>query len=147
MCLFYATDFADQLEKVIIPALKAGFVVLADRYIYTLIARELVRGLEEEWLENIFGIAIVPDAVFYLDVPPEELLQRTLAKYTALDYWESGMDLGLSRDIYTSFLKYQALMQKAFQKLQKKYGFITIDGTLSIPEINQELKKRISQLL
>jgi len=93
--LFYATDFADQLENIILPALKAGFIVLADRYIYTLMARDMVRGLDEAWLKNLYGIALEPDAVFYLNVPPEELVQRNIAKSAALDYWESGMDLGL----------------------------------------------------
>lgn len=147
MALFYATDFADQLEKMIVPALRAGFIVLADRYIYTLMARELVRGLDEAWLENLFGIALIPDAVFHLDVPPQELLQRALAKYASLDYWESGMDLGLARDMYTSFLKYQTMMRQAFRRLQKKYGFIVIDGTRSIDEINAELRARISSII
>src|SRR5260221_3468378 len=98
MSLFYATDFADQLENIILPALKAGFMVLADRYIYTLMVRDMVRGIDEEWLRNLYGMALVPDVVFYLKVSPEELVQRTLAKTSALDYWESGMDLGLSRD-------------------------------------------------
>src|SRR3954470_11943083 len=76
MSLFYATDFADQLENNILPALRSGFMVMADRYIYTLIARDLVRGMDEKWLKNIYSIAPVPDAVFYLDVTPEELVQR-----------------------------------------------------------------------
>ena len=100
LSLFYATDFADQLENIILPALKAGFMVLADRYIYTLMARDLVRGMDESWLKNLYGIALVPDAVFYLNVSPEQLVQRNFAKNYALDYWESGMDLGLvARDV------------------------------------------------
>src|SRR5271165_445592 len=70
LSLFYATDFADQLENIIVPALKAGFIVLADRYIYTLMARDLVRGMDEKWLKNLYGIAPEPDAVFYLSVEP-----------------------------------------------------------------------------
>src|SRR5438094_7184201 len=93
LSLFYATDFADQLENIIIPSLKAGFMVLADRYIYTLMARDMVRGMDENWLKNVYGIALEPDAVFYLNVPPEELVQRTFAKNASLDYWESGMDI------------------------------------------------------
>ncbi|MEP6662123.1 MAG: thymidylate kinase, partial [Verrucomicrobiota bacterium] len=110
LSLFYATDFADQLENSILPALKAGFMVLADRYIYTLMVRDLVRGMDETWLKNIYGIALVPDAVFYLHVSPEELVQRNFSKTHSLDFWESGMDLGLSRDMFDSFLKYQALV-------------------------------------
>src|SRR6266702_2782935 len=86
LSLFYATDFADQLENIILPALRAGFVVLADRYIYTLMVRDMVRGMDEAWLKNVYGMALVPDAVFYLNVSPEELVQRNLAKSATLDY-------------------------------------------------------------
>src|SRR5271154_4066373 len=123
LSLFYATDFADQLENIILPALKAGFMVLADRYIYTLMARDLVRGMNAAWLKNLYGIALVPDAVFYLNVSPEQLMQRNFAKNHSLDYWESGMDLGLSREMFDSFLKYQQLMAREFQRLQATYGF------------------------
>src|SRR5258707_503291 len=136
--LFYATDLADQLENIIIPALKAGFIVLADRYIYTLMARDMVRGVDAGWLKNVYGIAPEPDAVFYLNVPPEELVQRSFAKNTALDYWESGMDLGLSRDMFDSFLKYQTTMQQTFRQLQATYGFTIVDGMRSADAISAE---------
>jgi dTMP kinase len=147
LSLFYATDFADQLENTILPGLKAGFMVLADRYIYTLMARDLVRGMNEPWLKNLYGIALVPDAVFYLNVSPEQLVQRNFAKKHALDYWESGMDLGLSREMFDSFLKYQSLMARQFQRLQAIYGFQIIDGNRSPDEINAELKRKIETVL
>ena len=147
LSLFYATDFADQLENSIFPALKAGFIVLADRYIYTLMARDLVRGMDAKWLENLYGMALVPDAVFYLKVSPEVLVQRNFAKDFALDYWESGMDLGLSRDMFDSFLKYQALMAKQFERLQATYGFSILDGDLSPEDINAELQQKTQQVL
>jgi dTMP kinase len=147
LSLFYATDFADQLENSIIPALKAGFIVLADRYIYTLMARDLVRGMDRKWLQNLYGIALVPDAVFYLKVSPEVLVQRNFAKDFALDYWESGMDLGLSRDMFDSFLKYQGLMAKQFEKLQSSFGFSIIQGDRSLDEINAELKHKTEQVM
>jgi len=147
LSLFYATDFADQLENIILPALKAGFIVLADRYIYTLMARDMVRGMDEAWLKNLYGIALEPDAVFYLNVPPEELVQRSFAKNTALDYWESGMDLGLSRDMFDSFMKYQTAMQKTFRYFQATYGFTIVDGRRSVDAINAELRKKISVVL
>ena len=147
LSLFYATDFADQLENIILPALKAGFIVLADRYIYTLMARDMVRGMDEAWLKNLYGIALEPDAVFYLNVPPEELVQRSFAKNTALDYWESGMDLGLSRDMFDSFLKYQTAMQQTFRQLQATYGFTIVDGNRSVDAINAELCKKIGAVL
>jgi len=147
LSLFYATDFADQLENMIVPALKAGFIVLADRYIYTLMARDMVRGMDEAWLKNLYGIAPVPDAVFYLSVEPEELVQRNLSKIAALDYWESGMDLGLSRDMFDSFLKYQMAMQGVFRQLQKTYGFTIVDGNRSVETITETLWEKIRALL
>src|SRR5579859_7529332 len=147
LSLFYATDFADQLENIILPALKAGFIVLADRYIYTLMARDMVRGMDEKWLKNLYGIAPVPDAVFYLSVEPEELVQRNLSKTATLDYWESGMDLGMSRDLFDSFLKYQTAMQSAFKKLQKTYGFQIVDANRPVGSITKELRKKIRILL
>jgi dTMP kinase len=147
LSLFYATDFADQLENIMIPAMKAGFIVMADRYIYTLMARDMVRGMDEKWLKNLYGIAPVPDAVFYLSVEPEELVQRNLSKSARLDYWESGMDLGLSRDMFDSFLKYQTQLGEAFRQLQKTYKFDIIDANRSVNAVNKELRKKISAVL
>jgi dTMP kinase len=147
LSLFYATDFADQMENVILPALRAGFIVLADRYIYTLMARDIVRGMNPAWLKNLYGIALKPDAVFYLAIEPAELVQRNLAKTATLDYWESGMDLGLSRDLFESFLSYQKLMEGAFRRLQKSYGFSIINGNRPIDQVNLELRKRIEAVL
>jgi dTMP kinase len=147
LALFYATDFADQIENLIIPALKAGFIVLADRYIYTLMARDMVRGMDEKWLKNLYGIAPVPDAVFYLSVEPEELVQRNLAKNATLDYWESGLDLGLSRDVFDSFLKYQTAMGEAFRQLQKTYKFEFIDANRPVNSVNKELRKKIGAVV
>ncbi|MCX8090343.1 MAG: dTMP kinase [Verrucomicrobiae bacterium] len=147
LSLFYATDFADQLENIILLALRAGQMVLADRYIYTLMARDIVRGIDRKWLENLYGMALVPDAVFYLNVAPEELVQRTFAKYSALNYWESGMDLGLSRDMFDSFLQYQAMMVRTFKELQRTYGFHIIDGHRPVQEINAELRRKIEAVL
>src|SRR5687768_17989216 len=147
LSLFYATDFADQLENVILPALKAGFIVLADRYIYTLMARDLVRGMDETWLKNLYGIALIPDAVFYLNVSPEELIQRNFAKNNALDYWESGMDLGLAPDLFDSFLKYQGMMLEAFKRLQSTYRFTMVNGHRGVDDINAELRSQIEHVL
>jgi dTMP kinase len=147
LSLFYATDFADQLENVILPALKAGFVVLADRYIYTLMARDMVRGMDEGWLKNMYSIALVPDAVFYLQTSPESLVQRTFRKTPTLDYWESGMDLGLSRDMFDSFLKYQALMAAQFQSMQATYGFRIVDGNRPIDDVYEELRRDIEEVM
>jgi dTMP kinase len=147
LSLFYATDFADQLENIILPALKSGFIVLADRYIYTLMARDMVRGMDEKWLKNVYGIAPEPDAVFYLNVSAEELVQRNLAKKASLDYWESGMDVGPSRDLFDSFMKYQGAMQKIFRQLQATYGFDIVDAGRSAEAVNAELREKISAVL
>jgi dTMP kinase len=147
LSLFYATDFADQLENIILPALRAGFIVLADRYIYTLMARDMVRGMDEAWLKNLYGIAPEPDAVFYLEVEPEELVQRNLSKSATLDYWESGMDLGFSRDMFDSFVQYQTGMRNAFLQLQKTYGFTIVDGNRPVEAVIGELRKKIGAVL
>jgi len=147
LSLFYATDFADQLENRILPALRAGFMVLADRYIYTLMARDLVRGMDEAWLKNVYSIALEPDAVFYLNVSPENLVQRNFAKDFALDYWESGMDLGLSRDMFESFLKYQTMVVEKFRHLQTIYQFTIVNGDRPPDVINRELQRKIETIV
>ncbi|HYT61425.1 MAG TPA: hypothetical protein VEL06_14710 [Haliangiales bacterium] len=147
LSLFYATDFADQLENIILPALKAGFMVLADRYIYTLMVRDLVRGMDEAWLKNLYGTALVPDAVFYLNVSPEQLVQRNFSKNQTLDYWESGLDIGLSRDMFDCFLQYQALVEKQFRRLQSTYGLTIVNGERSVEVVNAELQEKIEQVL
>ena len=145
--LFYATDFADQLENIIIPSLRAGFIVLADRYIYTLMARDMVRGLDSDWVKSLYSIALKPDAVFYLKLPPEKLIQRNFMKNHTLDYWESGMDLGLSLDMFDSFVQYQQLMADKFDELRKAWGFTTIDADRSMSELNLELRSNVERVL
>lgn len=147
LSLFYATDFADQVENIILPALKAGFMVLADRYIYTLMIRDMVRGMDEAWLQNLYGIALVPDIVFYLNVSPEELVLRNFEKSKTLDYWESGMDLGLSRDMFDSFLQYQGRVVEQFKRVQSTYGFTIVDANRDPDQINAELAVKIEAML
>jgi dTMP kinase len=147
MSLFYATDFADQLDNIILPALRAGFVVLADRYIYTLMARALVRGCDRPWLESLYGLAVVPDVVFYLKVSPQLLVERNFQKNDCLDYWESGMDIGLSPDMFESFMKYQRLIEREFARMQEQYGFQVIDGNRTVRAIAADLQKRMESVL
>lgn len=147
LSLFYATDFADQLENTILPMLKAGVIVLADRYIYTLMARDLVRGMDKDWLRNLYSIALVPDAVFYLKVSPEKLVQRNFSKNQTLDYWESGMDLGLAREMFDSFLRFQERMSEQFQNLQSTYGFTIIDGEQPVDRVTDELRAGVEAVL
>lgn len=147
MSLFYATDFADQLENRIVPALRSGFVVLADRYIYTLMARAIVRGADRAWCESLYSIALVPDVVFYLKVSPRLLVERTFEKSPTLDYWESGMDMGLSRDMFESFVKYQRLLAAEFKRLQSVYGFEVVNGDRTIRAVAQDLQAKTEAVL
>ena len=144
--LFYATDFADQLENIIIPALQADFIVLADRYIYTLMARDIVRGVDPEWVKEMYSIALVPDAVFYLKVSPRDLAERNFRKNGMLDYWESGMDIQRSGNMYDCFIRYQRQMQKQFLAMQRIYGFEIINANRSPQPICQDLKAKIERL-
>ena len=145
--LFYATDFADQLENRIIPALAAGFIVLADRYVYTLMARDIVRGGDPDWVHNLYGMALVPDLVFYLRVTPRNLVERNFRKNSELDFWESGMDIGLSRDRFDSFVRYQTLMQRTFMRMHEDHEFDIVNGNRSATAINRQLRIRIEAML
>ena len=127
--LLYAADYTDRLENEIIPALKAGFVVLMDRYIYTAYVRDSVRGHNIEWVKNLYEFAPEPDLVFYLNVPVDILIKRLIAKNGGLDYFEAGRDIGLSTDIYNSFEIYQKRCLLEYKKLIKEYNFIELDGT------------------
>lgn len=146
MSLFYATDFADRLENEMIPALKAGFVVLVDRYIYTLMTRAIVRGVDADWIREVYGFALKPDGVFYLRVEIDELITRVLQE-TGFDYWESGMDLHLGEDMYDSFVEYQSRLLAQFDRMVESYGFEVIDASRSIEDVFADLKERVSRLL
>jgi dTMP kinase len=147
LTLFYATDFADRLENEMIPALRAGFIVLTDRYIYSLIARAIVRGLDPGWIKSFYGLALKPDAIFYLRADVPDLIPRVLSSTAGFDYWESGMDLHLGEDLFDSFMSYQARMLKVFDSMIEEYGFEVIDATQSIDTIYRNLQRRIGRLL
>lgn len=144
--LLYAADFADRLENTIIPALNAGFVVLMDRYKYTAFARDVVRGLDFEWVEKLYDFAPEPDLVFYLDMPIDVLLKRVIGT-TGLDYWESGRDIGLSSDFYKSFTIYQDKCLTEYEQMKKDYHFVSIDGTLGVYEIHKIIVEKVQNLL
>jgi dTMP kinase len=127
--------------------LKAGFIVLADRYIYTLMARDIVRGADPAWVESLYGVALVPDAVFYLRVRPENLVERVFQKNQQLDHWESGMDLGLDLDMFASFIKYQRRMQRLFDGMRKRYAFHVINGNRSVRATQKELRREIGKVV
>ena len=147
LALFYATDFADQLENIILPALKAGFIVLADRYIFTLIARAAVRGISRDYLHGIYEMALRPDLTFWLNVRPEVAFDREFRKSQTISYWESGRDMSLSNDLFQSFIRYQSMIKREFEYLSKRHGFIELDGEGSVSEVNRVLRKQIASHL
>ena len=144
--LLYAADFADRLENQIIPALKSGFVVLLDRYYYTALARDVVRGQNIDWVKNLYDYAPVPVLVFYLDMPVDTLLKRIIGT-TGLDFYESGRDVGFSTDFYKSFGIYQNKCLEQYNKMKSEYGFISIDGTKSIDEIHKIMSNEVQKIL
>jgi dTMP kinase len=144
LTLMYATDFYDQLKHTIIPALRSDFVVLADRYFYTLIARAAARGIERDYLHGLYEMAVRPDLTFWLNVRPEVAFEREFRKSHAISYWESGRDLSLSDDLFQSFILYQAKMKKEFEALSDRHRFIALDGEASVISVNMELRKRIA---
>jgi dTMP kinase len=136
-CLMYATDLADRMEYQIIPALKSGFIVLADRYIYTAIARGIVRGADPEWLRDLFGFAVVPDLVCYLQLGLKELIPRVLST-GKINYWESGMDMSYGDDLYDSFVTYQGSLIQEFDQMAGEYNnFVTLDAREE-PQVTQK---------
>ena len=144
--LLYAADFADRLENTIIPALDSGFVVLLDRYTYTAFARDVVRGLNIDWVKQLYNYAPEPDLVFYLDMPIDVLLKRVIGT-TGLDYWESGRDIGLSTDFYESFKIYQAKCLEEYNKMKPEYNFVSIDVTLPREDIHNKMIEHVEKLL
>lgn len=146
LSLFYATDFADRLIQQIVPALQAGFVVLTDRYIYSLMARALARGLDPLWLRNLYSFALKPDAIFYLRIGVDDLIPRVVFS-RGFDYWEAGMDLHPSEDMYESFRKYQTGLLSQFDVLAQEFAFEVIDASLDPQSIFEQLKEGIGRVL
>jgi dTMP kinase len=144
--LLYATDFADRLEKEVIPALKAGFIVLTDRYLYTALARAGVRGIDRTWMRNLYSFAIAPHLVFYLKVDEKTLIRRVLAS-RGMNFWESGMDLKLADDIYDSFRAYQRALLREYNAMAEEFGFRVIDARRKIDWIQEELRRQIGDFL
>ena len=144
--LLYATDFADRLEKIIIPALRSGFVVLADRYMYTAFARSVVRGADPGWIRSVFGFALVPDLVLYLKINVDNLVPRVL-RGRGMDYWESGMDMHLGSDPYESFRNYQSKLIREYNRMSREFGFVSLDSTQSIDAIQERIRTRVKALL
>src|SRR5437016_1405074 len=145
-CLMYATDLADRMEYQIIPALRSGFIVLADRYIYTAIARGIVRGADPEWLRDLYGFAVVPDLVCYLQLSVKELIPRVLST-GKINYWESGMDMNYGDDLYDSFVAYQGELIAQFDRMADEFQFLTVDARQEPQAIQRQLRRMVSDYL
>ncbi len=146
MSLFYASDFADRLENQIIPALKAGFFVLSDRYFFSIMARDIIRGADPERARKIYGFALKPDIVFYLRTDVENLVSR-MVHGRGFDYWEAGMDIRCADNLYDSFLSYQGKLIELFDQIAEEYKFVTIDANQSIPNVFKDLKEHIREII
>jgi dTMP kinase len=147
LALMYATDFFDQVEHRVLPALRSGAVVLADRFIFTLIARSVVRGINRDYLSGLYAMALRPNLTFWLNVGPETAFAREFRKAQAISYWEAGRDMSLSHDLYWSFIRYQTMIQREFESMSKRHGFIELDGEASVPAVNRQLRQRIAEQL
>src|SRR6185369_6712196 len=146
MTLYYVTDFADRLENEIIPALRAGFVVITDRYIFSIIARAIARGEDPYWIEHVTDFALIPHAVYYLRTRVKELVSRVIRGRGAFDYWESGMDMRFGNNMYDSFVRYQTGLIQTLDRLATKYGFVTLDANKPVDLIFAELQSQIATL-
>jgi dTMP kinase len=147
LALMYATDFFDQVEHRILPALRSGTVVLADRFIFTLIARGVVRGINRDYMSGLYAMALRPHLTFWLNVRPETAFGREFKKAQAISYWEAGRDMSLSHDLYWSFIRYQTMIKREFEVMAKRHNFIELDGEASVSKVNKELRHRIGEQL
>lgn len=144
--MLYATDFADRLENQIIPALKSGHIVLADRYVYTAFARDVVRDADPKWVRNLFSFALVPDLVVYMKVDIETLVPRVIES-GGMNYWEAGMDLHMGQDLFDSFVNYQSILIKQYDALAKEFGFEVVDARKSVDEIQEKIRETVKEIL
>jgi len=145
--LLHATDFADRYERNIFPLLRAGYIVLADRYVYTAYARDIVRGCSRNWIHKVYDFAIKPDAAFYFRVPVDIAIERILVGRPKLKYYEAGMDLNLSNDPYDNYRMFQSRIIEQYEAMIKPEGLIVIDGTSGIEEQQLLVRETVMNLL
>lgn len=145
--LLHATDFADRYEKNIYPLLRAGYIVLADRYIYTALARDTVRGCDKAWVKNMYKYARKPDLTFYFRVPIETAVNRIISGRPKLKHYEAGMDLGLSKDEYESYRIFQGRIVDEYESMVKDENFVVIDGTLEIEKQQNTVRRNVLKVL
>ncbi len=145
--LLHATDFADRYERNIFPLLRAGYTVLADRYIYTAYARDIVRGCNPLWIKKLYSFALKPDITFYFRVPVDIAAGRILSGRPKLKYYEAGMDLNLSNDIYESYRIFQSRIIEQYEKMTTSENFIVIDGTLNIEKQQELVREKFKSVI
>ena len=145
--LIHATDFADRSESYILPLLRAGAIVCADRYAFTAFARDVARGGSRRWVRNLYRFAIRPDLAFYFRVPLDVAIQRILGGRDAIKYYEAGMDLGLSRDVEESFRIFQGRILDEYEAMAEEMGFRVIDASLSIEEQQQQMRQIVNETI
>ncbi len=145
--LLHATDFAARYERNILPLLRAGYIVLADRYIYTAFARDVVRGCSPEWVRHVYGFAVKPDIAFYFRVPVEISFDRIVKNRPKLKYYEAGMDLNLSNDPYESYRIFQGRIVEQYESMVITEGFTVVDGTADIEEQQKNVRQKVMELL
>jgi dTMP kinase len=143
--LLHAADFADRLERQILPLLHGGYLVLADRYIYTAFARDVARGCSEKWLRNLYRFAPVPDLTFYFRAPLEVAVDRILSGRPKLKYYEAGRDLGLSFDPVESFRSFQGMIMEQYDKMVETDKFVMMDGTLPVNKLQKKMREVVSE--
>ena len=145
--LLHATDFADRFERNILPLLRAGYFVLADRYIYTAYARDVTRGCNPTWVRKVYDFALKPDLAFYFRVPIDISMDRILSGRPKLKFYEAGMDLNLSKDIYESYRIFQSRILEQYESMGKREKFTVIDATLGIKEQQKIMRDKVKELL
>ncbi len=142
--LIHAADFANRIYSEVLPAMRAGAVVLADRYIYTAFARDAARGVPPEWLRRLYSFAVTPTLAFYFDVPLEEALHRITASRARIKYYEAGMDLGLADDLFESFRLFQGRILGEYERLRGEFDLTRVDATQTLVRQQQQVRALVA---
>ena len=145
--LIHCTDFSDRLEQSIVPYLQAGMVVLADRYVYTAFCRDVVRGVERQWVRDLYSFAVRPDIAFYFSVPLEVAMRRIFRGRPMLKYYEAGMDLNLSRDPAESFMRFQRKIIEEYERVVKEYDLVVVNGAHPIERQQRRIRRFVTEKL
>ncbi|MCI4361401.1 MAG: thymidylate kinase, partial [Thermoplasmata archaeon] len=145
--LLHAVDFADRFERQIAPPLRAGYIVVCDRYAYTAFVRDASRGCDPDWVRNLYSFAPVPDKVLYFRVPVSTSFHRKVLSRQKISYYEAGMDLGLSDDLNESYEKFQTRLKREYDRLAPLDGFVTVGADRPVEEVLRQVRHEIRPLL